>query len=122
LYAGAASYLHGHSVGGTNPSLLRAMGAGAPVIAWDVNFNREVLGDTGRFFATATDLAPLIEAAEKDPATAHDLGESGRQRAGKLYRWDDVALGYQRLCQNLLTAELPAPREISQPEESVELP
>jgi glycosyltransferase involved in cell wall biosynthesis len=33
LYAGCASYLHGHSVGGTNPSLLRAMGAAAPVLA-----------------------------------------------------------------------------------------
>ncbi len=40
LYANALSYLHGHSVGGTNPSLLRAMGAGTGVIAYDVNFNR----------------------------------------------------------------------------------
>ena len=46
-YAGALTYLHGHSVGGTNPSLLRAMGAGASVLAWDVVFNREVLGRGG---------------------------------------------------------------------------
>jgi glycosyltransferase involved in cell wall biosynthesis len=102
LYAGSASYLHGHSVGGTNPSLLRAMGAGASVIAWDVNFNREVLGDTGRFFSTVEDLELLIEATEKDPVAAQDLGHSSRQRAGELYRWDNVALGYQRLCEDLL--------------------
>ena len=48
LYAGAASYLHGHSVGGTNPSLLRALGAGASVVAFDVDFNREVIGEAGR--------------------------------------------------------------------------
>ncbi len=39
------TYLHGHSVGGTNPALLRAIGAGAPTVAFDVAFNREVLGD-----------------------------------------------------------------------------
>ncbi len=42
LYANARTYIHGHSVGGTNPSLLRAMGAGAPVLAFDCEFNREV--------------------------------------------------------------------------------
>ena len=110
LYAGSASYLHGHSVGGTNPSLLRAMGAGAPVIAWEVNFNREVLGETGRFFATASDLADLVEEAEKDPAAAHDLGEGGRLRAAQLYRWDNVAIGYEQLCQDLLARAVPRGR------------
>ena len=51
LYANARLYLHGHSVGGTNPSLLRAMGAGAPVAAYDVVFNREVLGEHGVYFS-----------------------------------------------------------------------
>src|SRR5690606_29561686 len=48
LYAGALTYLHGHSVGGTNPSLLRAIGGGTATIAYDVGFNREVLGANGR--------------------------------------------------------------------------
>ena len=52
LYANALTYLHGHSVGGTNPSLLRAIGAGAPTMAFDVGFNREVLGAAGRYFPT----------------------------------------------------------------------
>ena len=52
LYAGALTYIHGHSVGGTNPSLLRAMGAAATTIAYDVNFNRETLGQFGQFPAT----------------------------------------------------------------------
>ncbi len=42
LYLGARSVLHGHSVGGTNPSLLRAMGAAARITAYDCVFNREV--------------------------------------------------------------------------------
>lgn len=101
LYAGAVSYLHGHSVGGTNPSLLRAMGAGAPVIAWDVGFNREVLGDTGVFFSRPGDLSPLIEAAEADSRSA-ERGAAGRERVASCYQWDDVAVGYESLCRDLL--------------------
>lgn len=103
LYAGSASYLHGHSVGGTNPSLLRAMGAAAPVIAWDVTFNREVLAEAGRFFSTPDDLAALIEEVEAGPDATLARGEAGRRRATERYRWDDVALGYERLCSDLYT-------------------
>jgi glycosyltransferase involved in cell wall biosynthesis len=102
LYAGAASYLHGHRVGGTNPSLLRAMGAGAPVIAYDVNFNREVLDATGVFFSSPGQLGDLIDDVEADAATAVRRGRAGRDRASTCYRWDDVASGYEQLCQDLV--------------------
>ena len=101
LYAGSASYVHGHCVGGTNPSLLRAMGAGANVIAWDVNFNREVLGEDGQYFSTTADLARLLEKAESDTAAARDRGDAARRRVGERYRWDAVAAGYEELCQDL---------------------
>jgi len=107
LYAGALTYIHGHSVGGTNPSLLRAMGAGAPVVAFDVNFNREVLGEeAGRFFTGPQDLAAEIEAAERDPGTAADRGAAARKRAAERYVWDDVAADYERLCEDLLARRL----------------
>ncbi|KAA9376442.1 glycosyltransferase family 1 protein [Microbispora cellulosiformans] len=102
LYAGAATYLHGHSVGGTNPSLLRAMGAGAPVVAYDVNFNREVLGETGEFFADAASLAKAVEDAEADPARGRARGDAARERARTEYTWDDVAARYEALCRDLL--------------------
>ncbi|MGD9988015.1 DUF1972 domain-containing protein [Pseudonocardia sp.] len=105
LYAGAATYLHGHSVGGTNPSLLRAMGAGASVIAWDVNFNREVLGDHARFFSTPAALAHAVSAAETEPDEATAQGEAARQRAIDLYDWDDVATRYESLCRELNNRE-----------------
>ncbi|WP_207400583.1 glycosyltransferase [Actinomadura roseirufa] len=107
LYAGALTYIHGHSVGGTNPSLLRAMGAGASVLAFDVNFNREVLGEeAGRFFADAGELAARIEAAEADPGAAADRGEEARKRASERYVWDDVAAAYERLCEDLMARRL----------------
>jgi glycosyltransferase involved in cell wall biosynthesis len=102
LYAGCRSYIHGHSVGGTNPSLLRAMGAGANVIAWDVVFNREVLGGAGQMFDSSATLALKIEEAEDDRERASRRGETARRRVLGAYRWDDVAFGYEKLCKDLL--------------------
>ncbi len=98
LYLGCASYAHGHSVGGTNPSLLRAMGMGAPVLARDVIFNREVLGEYGRFFSSARELALLFEWVEQHVEEASELAGQAQNRARALYDWDDVARRYERLC------------------------
>jgi glycosyltransferase involved in cell wall biosynthesis len=100
LYAGARTYLHGHSVGGTNPSLLRAIGAGAATEAFDVSFNREVLGSSGRFFRNASDLSALLEDSELNPADIERRGECAILEA-KRYDWDDVADKYEKLCGRL---------------------
>jgi glycosyltransferase involved in cell wall biosynthesis len=100
LYAGALTYLHGHSVGGTNPSLLRAMGAGTATLAWDVLFNREVLGASGRYFAAPDQLAALLAAAEADRADVAARAAAARERA-TAYDWDDVAKSYEQLCERL---------------------
>lgn len=100
LYANALTYLHGHSVGGTNPSLLRAIGAGAATTAFDVSFNREVIGADGEFFANADDVARLVEAAEDDTAGQRERGVRLRERA-RAYDWDRVADGYEDLARRL---------------------
>jgi glycosyltransferase involved in cell wall biosynthesis len=101
LYGHATSYLHGHSVGGTNPSLLRAMGAGASVTAWDVVFNREVTGGLARFVTDADGVAAALAEDEDDPAGTKERGEALRERARSAYRWDEVAAAYERLCADL---------------------
>ena len=100
LYANALTYEHGHSVGGTNPSLLRAIGAGAATNAFAVSFNRDVLGDSGRFFASSADLTALLDEAERDPDATLRRGKEGRVRA-TAYDWDDVAAKYEALCRRL---------------------
>ena len=100
LYGHALTYLHGHSVGGTNPSLLRAAGAGAFTIAYDVAFNREVLGAGAAYFSTTGDVARELLAAEADPA-ATTLQGAQLQKAVERYNWDDVADGYEVLCREL---------------------
>lgn len=101
LYYHAGTYLHGHSVGGTNPSLLRAMGAGTAVVAFDVVFAREVLADAGLYFSDAAALGSLLERLEADPAELARLGDAGRERAATHYRWDDVAAAYEQLALRL---------------------
>lgn len=101
MYAHAATYIHGHSVGGTNPSLLRAMGAASPVLAYDVCFNREVLGADGQFFDSPDALAALLNAAEQSPQSMQDLGTELQSRVGTMYTWDVVAKLYEALCDDM---------------------
>lgn len=102
LYAHAHTYLHGHSVGGTNPSLLRAMGAGTAVLAWDVVFNREVLGPVGSYFGDTDGLAMLIDDAELSPHHVLEVGEALQARAEAHYCWEDVTTRYEALATRLV--------------------
>jgi glycosyltransferase involved in cell wall biosynthesis len=101
MYAGALTYVHGHSVGGTNPSLLRAMGGGAAPLAFDVSFNREVAQDGGRYWRTPGELAQLLAEAEDHPRTTRERGRAGQARVAENYTWDHVADEYESLLQRL---------------------
>jgi len=97
LYCHARLYLHGHSVGGTNPSLLRAMGAGTAVGALGVVFNQEVIGSDAWLFRDPAEVAALIEQAERTPQQADEYGESLQRRTAEKYQWEDVAHRYEQL-------------------------
>ena len=104
LYANARTYIHGHSVGGTNPSLLRAMGAGAAVIAFDVEFNREVTADQAAFWSDADQLTGLLDevaSGEIDGELA-EFSRAGRERVAAVYQWDRVTDQYEELFERLV--------------------
>lgn len=105
LYFHAYTYVHGHSVGGTNPSLLRAMGAGTAVIAYDVGFNREVLDGEGWFFADPAAAADAIETAESRLEAVAAAANSGRRRTRDLFTWDAVAAAYEDLACRLASGQ-----------------
>lgn len=100
LYSNAFIYWHGHSVGGTNPSLLRAIGAGTATNAYNVAFNEEVLLKSGSYFSNSQDVSRLVEIAEHDPADVLDRGKKAYKESLR-YDWDEVAHAYERLCFNL---------------------
>jgi glycosyltransferase involved in cell wall biosynthesis len=99
LLATAAAYVHAHSVGGMNPSLVEAMGASALVAALDTPFNRETLGDAGRYFAA--DCSDVVTVAEALRALPPDQRRELRQQAARQVRerfdLDDVADAYEEL-------------------------
>ncbi len=105
LYCNCFAYLHGHSVGGTNPSLLRAMGNGACVLAHDTVFNREVLSNAGLYFAKdPKDVAVLIRRVEDDPELVAELRKRAPQRIREHYTWDKVAAEYDELFAEVANA------------------
>lgn len=105
LYANCHAYLHGHEVGGTNPSLLRAMHSGAACIPIDVVFHREVVGPDGLFFTKAEgNLAALLTGIDGAADLVARLGAAARVRANAEYRWDAVADAYANLLRGLAGA------------------
>lgn len=91
------AYLHGHSVGGTNPSLLEAMGCGNVVIAHDNSFNREVLGEGFRFFTQPHDVCAALELIELGGADTDGIRERALGRARQFYDWDNIGGHYCEL-------------------------
>lgn len=94
----AALYLHGHSVGGTNPSLLEAMGAGNVVLAHDNPFNREVLGSQDVYWRDIAELVERIQNWSSEPEGARrEASDANRERIRTNYSWDRIADDYAAL-------------------------
>lgn len=85
-------YLHGNSVGGTNPALLEAMTVCPRVAAVDCEFNREVLADTGWFF-TPTSASSTIRRLSEAAVRSDDM----RARIAGHYQWAAVSESYAAL-------------------------
>jgi glycosyltransferase involved in cell wall biosynthesis len=95
------AYMHGHSVGGTNPSLLEAMGCGNLVFAHDNPFNRENLGPCGYYFVDVEELTKAIQTAEENDEELAQRREALRKRAGADYRWADIVSQYLALLEQV---------------------
>lgn len=95
----ACGYLHGHEVGGTNPSLLEALGATDLNLLLDVGFNREVGEDSSLYWSKeAGSLARLIEQADaltQEQVTL--LGKKAKARIADAYTWEFIASEYEKL-------------------------
>lgn len=84
-------YIHGHSAGGTNPSLVEAMHFGKPILAFDVVYNRETTEDKAYYFKTKEDILELLRG---------DLivdGESMKEISQRRYCWRYIAQQYESL-------------------------
>lgn len=92
----AFAYFHGHEVGGTNPSLLEALGSTRLNLLLDVGFNREV-GENGALYWEKDNLHILIEEAEKlDEEKIKILEGNVKERIKKQFSWDYIVGEYEK--------------------------
>jgi glycosyltransferase involved in cell wall biosynthesis len=102
LWANSAVYVHGHSVGGTNPALLQALGAGAPTLALDTPFNAEVLPfPEHRFPHDARALAGRIQSIMASQSLREGMAQRGRAIIRERYSWGDVCQAYMEMLVGL---------------------
>jgi len=92
LRAGCHIYLHGHSVGGTNPSLVEMLPYQRPLLAFDCSFNRHTLDNQGGYFADVPALTRQLQVPQEQAWLAEPA------LAGR-YRWEAIADAYEALCR-----------------------
>ena len=95
----AFAYFHGHEVGGTNPSLLEALGSTNLNLLLDVGFNKEVAEDGALYWSKDKgNLAALIDRADQMPETVRkDMGKKAKDRILNWYSWDYIVGKYEKL-------------------------
>ncbi len=95
LRSNCVAYIHPHSSGGTNPSLVEAMRLELPIIATDVNFNRYTTADKAFYFADADELIDTILHNDKD---AYNLcAKEMKKIADQIYTWKYIVNEYEKL-------------------------
>ena len=107
----ALCYVHGHTVGGTNPSLIEALGAGCPVVAHDNLFNRGVAGSAAVYFSGETDCRLEFDRLA-DPAYGALLEElrwASRQRHRMAFDLSERLDQYHHMLLRWATGEVPIP-------------
>jgi glycosyltransferase involved in cell wall biosynthesis len=109
LHCNCYGYIHGHSVGGTNPALLKALGYGNLVLALDTSFNRQVMEKHGILFKNdPNDLACKLQFVEDEPLVAERYRRHAAQRILEEYTWDHITDQYEDYFRRLVAGEKPA--------------
>lgn len=97
LRSNALVYIHGHSAGGTNPSLVEAMYLGLPVMAFGICYNRTTTEGKAKYFKDHRELDALLRNTTTDALSA--LGTSMKEIADRRYRWPLIAQNYQAMIE-----------------------
>ncbi len=93
----ARAYVHGHQVGGTNPSLVEALGAGNAVLAHDNKFNRWVAKDGALYFQDIDTACAAFERIFDDNDFVQTLKLASRENFKSNFQWNDILSQYETL-------------------------
>jgi glycosyltransferase involved in cell wall biosynthesis len=103
IWKNSLLYVHGNSVGGTNPALLQAMAVGRPVLALDCIFNRETLSEHGYFFKrNMLDLLRQIQFIIEHSEEADKKAGKALEKVKEKYNWDLITNQYEGFFQYIL--------------------
>lgn len=97
LRCSARYYFHGHQVGGTNPSLVEALGSSSAVIAHDNKFNRWVADNAAIYFCDQASLNKILSSNLHDISMVEDLRKKARQRHRASFDLENVLSAYEFL-------------------------
>lgn len=90
-------YIHGHTVGGTNPSLIEALGSAQPVLAHDNKFNRWVAGESAAYFKDEESCSEHLDLLLSDTAALQKMSDFSRLRFDENFTWDEILKQYEDL-------------------------
>ena len=95
----AYAYFHGHTVGGTNPSLIEALGSTDLNLLVDVGFNREVAQNCALYWSREVNsLATLINQVDEMPANEiTSFGKKAKKRVADEYTWEKICIMYEKV-------------------------
>ncbi len=100
----ARFYVHGHTVGGTNPSLVEALGASLPVLAHDNKFNRWVAGEGAFYFADSAECAGYLDRLCVDDIALLDCKRNSSEQFENRFKWEAVHREYEKLLEQWIQA------------------
>jgi len=94
-------YFHGHSVGGTNPSLLEAMASNAFIIAHDNHFNKAILKENGYYFSNPADVKNILDTIKKNDNL--QLVQNNFDAIENEFNWDKINGEYLQLFEECIS-------------------
>ena len=97
IRSNASLYIHGHSAGGTNPSLVEAMNLGLPVFAFDCVYNRATTEENALYWKSNVELSELLKKAIFNAKSLSEIGEKMKESGTRLYTWKKIAEQYNKL-------------------------
>ena len=101
LRVNCKAYFHGHSVGGTNPSLLDAMGASCFIFAHDNVYNRGIMGENAIYFSTKEDLLKYFQNMENILKNKEEYVKENLNLINKDYNWEKITRQYSELFKSV---------------------
>lgn len=101
----SSAYVHGHQVGGTNPSLVESIGAGNAIVAHDNHFNSWVAKDGAIYFSGESQASDAFEQIFRDDQIIESLKENTRRNFIDNFQWNSILSEYEALLSSYITKD-----------------